>query len=306
MASAPVSLYLELKPGETADLEVVARASLALVAAIKDITYHLDPLSDVRVELQSGDEGSLELKAWVREKRQKYINPKTVLAATIVFALYFKDEVKEHIISKGLDYLFPGFVEESFSDAEKKELREIIDEALKKHLGHKEAAQVYRELDKDPAVSGVGATTKPGTKPASIVPKSDFKRRAGDAPVIESEVRKRESDPTFTVTLIKPVLEHSKRSWRLKAGDVEFGAVMQDQEFLDNVLSEKIKVPMVEGIQLNVTLHIEEEFTPLGVWEVKSRKITKVHSFNRAPSQPSLLSIPQLRASIQGDEDEDN
>jgi hypothetical protein len=38
---APISLYLELEPETAADLEVVARATLAFSAAVKELAYVL-------------------------------------------------------------------------------------------------------------------------------------------------------------------------------------------------------------------------------------------------------------------------
>lgn len=306
MAEAPVSLYLELEPGQIADLEVVAKASLAFAAAIKEIAYHLDPLLEVRVELDSSTKGSLSINARIKGFKAKYLNRNVILGVAVVVLIYFKDEIRDHVVDKALDEIIPGFSDEKFSPAEKKEIGEIMDEALKKNLGRRETSQVYRELERDKAVKGVGVTTVPATKPKDIVPRSEFRRRSGDAPPVETEVRKRHSEPRATVTLIKPVLEHSRRSWRLKISDDEFGAIMEDDEFVDDLLSEKIRIPMVEGIQLDVTFSVDEEMTPQGVWEIKSRKIIKVHGQSRAPSQPSLDLPPQLRPVMPSDEDDEH
>lgn len=37
----PISLYLELEPQATADLEAVARATLSFAAAVKELAYVL-------------------------------------------------------------------------------------------------------------------------------------------------------------------------------------------------------------------------------------------------------------------------
>lgn len=306
MTSAPISLYLELEPDQIADLEVVANASLAFVKALREVAYQIDPSLEIRVEIDSGTKGSLSINARIRALQQKYLNRNVLLGVTGVLLVYFKEEIRDHVVDKALDAIFPGFVEEHFSDRQKQEIKTIIDDSLKKNIGRKEAGKVYQELEKDPAVKGVGATTVPSTKPDNIVPRAEFSRRAAEAPPVETTVRKRDSNPTVTVTLIKPVLEHSKRSWRLKSASGEFGAVMEDTEFLDDVLSEKIRIPMIEGIQLTVTLHVEEELGPQGVWEITSRKITKVHGFERAPTQQMLKLIPQLRPSVNDDEKDEH
>ena len=60
---APISLYLDLVPGEKADLEVAARASLAFAEAIKAAAYFLEPGLQVKIELESGSEGNLSLNS---------------------------------------------------------------------------------------------------------------------------------------------------------------------------------------------------------------------------------------------------
>jgi hypothetical protein len=73
MTSAPLSLYLDLEPGQTADLEVVAKASLAFVAALKEIAFQIDPLLEIRVELDSGTKGSPSLNARLKSARERYL-----------------------------------------------------------------------------------------------------------------------------------------------------------------------------------------------------------------------------------------
>jgi len=57
------ALYLELKPGEKPDFEVVGLAAAAFAEAVKEIDYILDPGLEVRLEFESGTESSLILNA---------------------------------------------------------------------------------------------------------------------------------------------------------------------------------------------------------------------------------------------------
>lgn len=306
MSSAPISLYLELEDGQIADLEVVAKASLAFVSAIKEIAFQVDPLLVVRVEIDSGTKGSLSINARIKTLKDKYLTRRNIVTVAAVVLVYFKDEVQEHVVGEILDEYIPSISEDRFSDAQRQELKDIVDGALERRIGKKEIGKVYQELEEDPAVKGVGATASPSKKPDSIVPREEFRYRSGESRVIETEVRKRTTEPRLTVTLVKPALEHRKRSWRLKSANGEFGAMMQDEDFLDGLLAERIQVPMIEGVQLDVTLKVEEELTPDGVWEIKSRKIVKVHGYSRPPSQTSLLPSPQLRPSVHDNEDDDD
>lgn len=66
-----VTLYVGLKEGEKADFEVVGLAAAAFAEAVKEISYILDPSLDIRIEFDSGTEGSLKLKAIVKTFRSK-------------------------------------------------------------------------------------------------------------------------------------------------------------------------------------------------------------------------------------------
>lgn len=61
-----ITLYLGLKEGEKADFEIVGRAAAAFAEAVKEISYILEPSLEVRLEFDSGTEGSLKLKALLK------------------------------------------------------------------------------------------------------------------------------------------------------------------------------------------------------------------------------------------------
>jgi hypothetical protein len=66
MVAESITLYLGLKPGEKADFEVVGLAAAAFAEAVKEIAYILEPGTEVRLEFESGLEGSLKLKALLK------------------------------------------------------------------------------------------------------------------------------------------------------------------------------------------------------------------------------------------------
>ena len=85
-ASAPISLYLDLAEGESANIEVVAKAALAWSAAVKELAYVIDPSMEVEIELISGTEGSLDLNACLKAFA-KFAEQKPKLATVIVTSL---------------------------------------------------------------------------------------------------------------------------------------------------------------------------------------------------------------------------
>ena len=55
----PLRLYYKLEPEQTADAEVISRASLAFVAGVKELAYILDPSLNVQVGIEGHQDGSL-------------------------------------------------------------------------------------------------------------------------------------------------------------------------------------------------------------------------------------------------------
>jgi hypothetical protein len=61
-----ITLYLGLKAGQRADFEVVGLSAAAFAEAVKEIAFILEPGLEVRLEFDSGTEGSLKLKAIIK------------------------------------------------------------------------------------------------------------------------------------------------------------------------------------------------------------------------------------------------
>ena len=70
-----LNLYLELEPGQLADLEVVARASISFVEAVREVAYIVDPSVTIRLELESGTEGSLSLNSVIKYIKKQVSDP---------------------------------------------------------------------------------------------------------------------------------------------------------------------------------------------------------------------------------------
>ena len=163
MHSEPVSLYLDLHEGEKADLEVVARASLAFAAAIKEVAYVLDPSMDVRIELASGTEGSLGLNALVKaiKKKTGAVERDTLKAITIVILAWFAKDAADWGANKIFDALAKGHATDSAA---------LSDDDI-----NRIAERVTKALDGFPYPANAGSATDRGTRrcltaPASLAP----------------------------------------------------------------------------------------------------------------------------------------
>lgn len=298
----PVSLYLDLEPGHKPDLEAVARAALAFAGAIRETAYIFDPSMTVRVELLSGTDGSLSLNSLIRAvKPRDIITRKRLIAVAIAAAIWFRMETGRWLFDEILNYI-TGTHHSDLSQDDRAEIAKLVADSLEKQIAQKQIGQVYRELETDPAVKGVGATTETGKRPESIVPRSEFARRSGGASdVIETtEIIKQTRRSHQSVTVIRPVLEPGKGKWQFSGPYGRFFASVRDQRFLDDLLNGRLAVPMRSGIRMDVDIDTAEENRE-GVWVPLTRTVIAVRGIHQAAEQEGLsLPLPRGRPDQQG------
>jgi len=292
MDETPISLYLDLEPGEIADIETVSRAAIAFSAAIREAAFMIDPTLEIKIGFVSGTEGSLSLNSIL--KNIKFKNEKgevlTLKALAVVIGRWFAHHGMDWTYEEVMDHVFHHEkVAEGFTDEQKKELVHIVSAAVDKKVAQPEVQRVYRELEKDPAVKGVGITHTAGEKPKTIVPRTSFPVRGGYIFHEEHVIQRRVRTDQRRLILISPVLlPGTKRRWRfMTENDSEIGAPILDQSFVDDVASGKVRIPMRSGIELDVELETTEELRD-GVWEIVDRKILSVSKTYPRNEQPNL------------------
>jgi hypothetical protein len=287
MTTAPITLYLDLEPGQVADLEVVARASLAFAAAVKDLAYIIDPSLDLRIELESGTEGSLGLNNRLRNLKEKAGETFTLAAVIGGVMGWFGGEVAHYGFEKLMEHI-TGEDHRGFTPEQRKEFEEMLRKSREGKVAEQHVHRIYQELDRDPMIRGVGATQVQGERPAVIVPRSEFAARAGRAAPREETINRRVRVEDVQVLLISPVLLPGNRRWKLKSAQGEFGAAIKDADFINRVLAGTTNVRMKAGIEMSVELETAEEFRH-GVWEVVERNVLHVNGLVEPPAQGDLL-----------------
>lgn len=293
MTATPLSLYLDLEKGATADLEVVSRAALAWSAAIKELAFILDPSLEVRVEIASGTPGSFSLNSLIKAVRKAQNEPVTFRALAIVLALWLGGKVVDHYTDGWIDKLPGGKAEEvaALSEDQMDQLAEKVVRGLEAKKAKQHVQELYREAERDPVIIGVGVTEKAGERPEVIVPRSEFAFRAGHSQIRTVTVTKRLVPAKMTVTLIKPVLVPGDRKWGLLTPFGELGFKIKDKVFVERVLSGTTSVPMVAGIEMDVETETTEEMQN-GVWVPVDRVVTHVSGLRSPPEQGALFSLP--------------
>jgi hypothetical protein len=295
MSEAPISLYIDLKKDQTADLEVVARASLAFAAAIKEAAFILDPSAKIRIELASGTQGSLSLNSVIKLVSQHAkLDRLTIKTIAVVTLLWLSKEVGGWTVSKIMDLIVqstPQEISKQLSDEDIKKIAESVFMVIEKKVGKPQIKEVYAELEKDHAISGVGVTFVPGAVPDNIVPRELFESRVAEPDIVEEEFSKRRTTTPEKVVVIKSVLRTGDGHWRFLLNGETFGAPIKDQDFLENLLSGRIHIPMRAGIELDVILEKVEEKVD-GLWVIIERNVLKVSGVHTPDDDQESLSFP--------------
>lgn len=304
----PFGIYLDLEEGSLADLEKVSRASIELVAAIRDLAGFIDPLVDVKVEIQSGDKGSLFLKTIIKlafdididtDQRKAELKINTLGAIIIGVSIFVGGKVANHYVDMAISTFDREVLgvdaegkplerdDQDSKEINQEKVKEIIDGAVRNGVGENHIRKFYAEIKSDPAIKGVGVTYNFETKPEVIVPRSHFAELS--KPIEQNrDEKKRSRIEEIQVLLVQPRLRADNKQWRFAAGGMEFPARMEDREFISNLLSGRLGVKMVEGVVMHVAMRVEEASLD-GAWKVVSRTIMKVHGVKEAESQASLL-----------------
>lgn len=291
----PLSLYIALQEGERADLEVVGRAAIEWSRMIQEAAALADPFLEVRVELVSGTEGSINLNSMLHAVRGVVDSPKKLKAIAIGVAAFFAMEAGGWAINKSLDALWewasveiPALVDD-LTDDDRAEVESVVTTIIESKTAQDKARRVYSELQRDQNVTGVGVSFKPNQRPAVVVPRSEFATRAGSIEV-KTETRTTRVVPSrVTLTLVSPALADDDSKWRFRIGDKVLWAYMNDSDFRARIMPGSNSAPrMLIGIQMDVEMETTEELQEDGTWKVIEHHIVRVRGLREPPSQKDL------------------
>ncbi|WP_321323766.1 hypothetical protein [uncultured Parasphingorhabdus sp.] len=270
----PLRLYYRLEDGHTANAEVVARASLAFIAGVKELSYVLDPSTKVQIGIQGHADGSLweDLLLLVVKATDEYKTRPTryglALAALAWIMSPPAERVRDIAWQPILDKYLPNATAEDLAEAKR-----LIEIAESGKVAVREKQQFYREVGRDTGITGVSANID-RQKPEWIVPKEDFSSYSGQGPVIESDLD-RITVGLMRLIILSPVLEVSNRRWKFATAQGEFGAVVKDKGFLEKIVAGQTKVRMRGGVELDVELETKERLVD-GVWTITERNVLRV------------------------------
>lgn len=274
----PLRLYYQLEKGHTANAEVVARASLAFIAGVKELSYVLDPSLTVQVGIQGHAEGSLweDLLLLVDKATAEYgLRPTRYDLALAAIAWILTppfERARDIAWEPILDRYLPEATSEDIAEAKR-----LIAAAEDGKIAQREKQQYYREIGRDTGITAVSVNIDRHA-PTWFVKRADFPAYSGQTPVIDSSLDRSTVGP-MRVIILSPVLEVSNRRWKFATPQGEFGATVKDREFLEQIVAGQTSVRMRGGVELEVELETKERLID-GVWTVQERNILRVLDIN--------------------------
>jgi hypothetical protein len=167
MVEETITLYFGLKEGQRADFEVVGLSAAAFAEAVKEIAFILEPGLEVRLEFDSGTEGSLKLKAIIKSLKTPKSRQAALVSIIATIGLTLINDVRGYGVGKLLDqFLAPEQRKELSDDDIARVARAVID--INEGKFAKAPVQaMYKQLERDTNIESVGATLGRMTNPFS-------------------------------------------------------------------------------------------------------------------------------------------
>jgi len=239
-----LGFYVGVEEGEFADLEVVASAAISWAQSIKAAAAALYPDEEIRVSLIAAEPGSSRWLAKIEQSKanqlaedakEKWHKVPAVVQLTLGLAVAVPVTIvptyhfyHDHILTWAREL---GLTETQTEEAKKKADKARADPAV----GGAQR-QVFKTLQRDRKITGVGSGIPVGTnwKPP-LIPRNQFAEADGlFLPQEEVQELKAPQLPLIKdVVVLEPHLEDKEISWTFKEeGLPPFRAVMRDKRFL--------------------------------------------------------------------------
>ena len=271
----PVALYFQLESGQRADLEAVSAASIAWAQAIRAAASAIDPEAEIRLELIGANKGSMRVLTAIERRVQRLQDGWTKWPLTVRLGL----GLAVFITTTGYPTYEHYFGDEGFSELEKKELSEIVAKAQSAPGFDMPKRQMFKAVEKDRKIVGVGVASGAEEPPKLIVPRSQFAERSGLWELqSDAQDRQRIVGLTLDVVLVAAQFENAPRSWTFRQeGLPPFTAIMKDKRFLDAMERNEVRERLRMKIPMTIRLEVREVFKN-GDWMVgrKGQSVVEV------------------------------
>jgi hypothetical protein len=165
-----ITLYLGLKAGQRADFEVVGLSAAAFAETVKEIAFILEPGLEVRLEFDSGTEGSLKLKAIIKSLTTPESRRKALVTIVTTIGLTLVNDVRGYGVGKFLDHFLAPEQRKELSEEDVARVARAVIDINEGKIAKAPVQTMYKQLERDTNIESVGATTRPDDKPIPADP----------------------------------------------------------------------------------------------------------------------------------------
>jgi hypothetical protein len=287
-----IVLHLATLEGRYPDTSVAARALLDWADLAKATVFAIDPSDRISLEVAGVVPGSARFPQVLRFLENQAADVQRAWAAyptlkgMVVGAAH---ALYTSAIAAGVTVAMqPDEQAVRLSDEDRTILREMQSQAAADKQVQAASKRLYRTLENDAAITGIGVAPDWGAPPELVVPKAQFPERGGLWRSQTEDVQFRYEREIWDVILLKPALISKPQSWQFSRGGLKFSAQMADANFLMAMRDGLIPLSLQEGVVMRVEVEYESELVGQ-IWEVKprTRKVVRVLSPVPLPKPPT-------------------
>ncbi len=170
MSSTSLVLFIDLEPKTRIDLRTVANAAIAWANVVEEVSFHFDPLSAPRIELESSVQGNQKLKTIISLIGD---DPKATIRTAVVSSLIFIGGTTVNWSWEQLLEWMQGpdapQIEVVLTQEDMQALAKEVAKALKDEIGKDEAVEVFGALEADENVTGAGVSGTTERRPLTVI-----------------------------------------------------------------------------------------------------------------------------------------
>jgi hypothetical protein len=292
MTEAPISLYFDVPKGQHADLEVVARATIEWIEAIRDLASVVAPGLEYEIEFVESEEGSLWLSNLIKAVKE---GDRKALASIVgAVVLFFAMGPALHLQEDAGDEFWKRLGHEDdvkISEDDKREIVANVVKAIEQTQVVDRRRQFIRQVERDPRIGGVGVGLRPSPAgPIANIPREMFPAYgAGESVVKPLPKKDTEVRENVRVKIIRASLKEGdiKPRWRFSEGDPEWSADIEDEEFVAALNADQTGLHLAVGQVMIVDVAIDRRLID-DAWQEDNRRIVRVKDPHISRRQASL------------------
>jgi hypothetical protein len=278
-----IVLHFDTVPGTYPDTVIAAQALIDWVDLAHKAAAAIAPSERLVIEIVGVKEGSSrfpQLLRWLNEQGEALDDIWKAYPHLKRFVVGSAHVLATSTVAAAVTLAMqPDQQTVSLSEADRALLRPLQERVAASPDVQAASRKFYRTIEVDKAITGVGVAPDWESRPALIVPRSEFHERGGLWDMEEDGPAEEYRHAIWEVVLLRPNLVSKPQPWQFSRDGFKFSAQMADAHFLVALREGRVPLNMQEGVIMRVEVEYKERLIGQ-VWEAvpQSRRVTRVLS----------------------------